>query len=52
MKGEEWMRRRGMCLNINWIGTAKGVISQIGRIILHLHHVYNQTCHRLNEMLA
>lgn len=46
MKGEEWLGRNGMCLNTNCTGSAKGVISQIGRIILHLDHLHNHMCKR------
>lgn len=35
---------------LDWKG--KGVISVIGRIILHLNHLYKCTCDHLNEMLA
>lgn len=41
MEEEEWQRRNGKCSSTNGIGSAKGVICQIGRIILHLDHLCN-----------
>lgn len=41
MEGKEWQRRSGKCSSTNGTGSAKGVICQIGRIILHLDHLYD-----------
>lgn len=51
MKGEEWLGRNRMRLNTNCTGSAKGVISQRGRITFHLDHLHHHACKRLHEML-